>query len=68
MAEFNRNEFGERLKKFRKEKGFSQENLARVIGKDIATISRFESGMLLPNAEEIYNIIMINIRRNRKED
>ena len=54
MAEFNRNEFGERLKKFRKEKGFSQENLARVIGKDIATISRFESGMLLPNAEEIY--------------
>ena len=22
----------------------------------------------IPNAEEIYNIIMINIRRNRKED
>ena len=54
MAEFNRNEFGERLKKFRKEKGFSQENLARVIGKDIATISRFDSGMFLPNVEEIY--------------
>ena len=54
MAEFNRNEFGEKLRKFRKEKGYSQENLARVIGKDIATISRFESGVLLPNAEEIY--------------
>ena len=55
MAEFNINEFGEKLRKFRKEKGYSQENLARVIGKDIATISRFESGVLLPNAEELFN-------------
>ena len=54
MAEFNREVFGENLKRYRKEKGFSQENLAKVINKDIATISRFESGRLLPNAEEIY--------------
>ena len=33
MAEFNRKEFAERLKKFRKEKGLSQENLAMAIGK-----------------------------------
>lgn len=53
MAEFNRQEFGERLKKFRKDKGLSQENLARVIGKDATTIGRFESGRLIPDAEQI---------------
>lgn len=56
MAEFNRKEFGERLKKFRKEKGLSQENLAYAIGKTKPTICRFENGQLLPNAEEIYLI------------
>lgn len=54
MANFNRKEFGERLRKLRKEKGLTQENLARVIGKNESTIGRFESGFLLPNAEEIY--------------
>ena len=54
MANFNRKEFGERLRKIRKEKGLTQENLARVIGKTESTIGRFESGVLLPSAEEIY--------------
>ena len=54
MANFNRKEFGERLRKIRKEKGLTQENLARVIGKTESTIGRFESGFLLPSAEEIY--------------
>lgn len=54
MAEFNRKEFGERLRKFRKDKGLTQENLARVIKKNETTIGRFESGLLVPNAEEIY--------------
>lgn len=53
MAEFNRQEFAERLKKFRKDKGLSQENLARAIKKDTATISRFENGKLIPDAEQI---------------
>ncbi len=54
MAEFNRKDFGERLRKFRKEKGLSQENLANAINKNATTIGRFESGKLIPNAEEIY--------------
>lgn len=33
MAEFNKRDFGERLRNFRKNKGLSQENLAKVIGK-----------------------------------
>lgn len=56
MAEFNKRDFGEKLKRFRKERGFSQENLARVINKNATTIGRFESGKLIPNAEEIFLI------------
>ena len=54
MVEFNKKEFGEKLKKFRKEKGLSQENLARIIKKNATTIGRFENGKLIPNAEEIF--------------
>ena len=54
MTEFNRKEFGERLKKFRKNKGLSQENLAKTIGKNATTIGRYENGKLIPNAEEIF--------------
>lgn len=54
MPIFNKKDFGERLKKFRKEKGLSQENLANAIGKNATTIGRFESGKLLPDAEQIY--------------
>lgn len=54
MAEFNKSEFGERLKKFRKIKGLSQDNLAITIGKNASTIARFESGELIPNAEQIF--------------
>ena len=50
MAEFNKTDFGERLKKYRKDKGLSQENLAKVIGKNATTIGRFENGQLIPNA------------------
>ena len=56
MAEFNRKEFGERIKQFRKDKGFSQENLGYAIGKNKATVSRIENGTLLPDAELIYLI------------
>lgn len=56
MAEFNRVEFGKRLKHFRKYKGYSQENLARVIGKNATTIGRFESGRLIPDVEQIFLI------------
>ena len=56
MTEFNKKDFGERLKKFRKDKGLSQENLAKVISKNATTIGRFENGKLIPNAEQIFLI------------
>ena len=56
MSNFDSKIFGENIRKFRKEKGLSQENLAYAINKTKGTISRIENGELLPNAEEI-NII-----------
>lgn len=53
MPKFNSKEFGNNLKKARKSKGLTQENIARVINKNASTVARFESGQLLPNAEEI---------------
>ena len=52
--EFDSKLFGENIKKYRKINGLSQENLATRLNKSIGTISRFESGELLPNAEEIH--------------
>lgn len=54
MPEFNKRDFGERLRNFRKNKGLSQENLAKVIGKNATTIGRFENGKLIPDAEQIF--------------
>ena len=56
MSNFDAKLFGENIKRYRNEKGLSQQNLADLIHKNRATISRFENGELLPNAEEI-NII-----------
>lgn len=53
MSNFDSKTFGENIRKYRKEKGVSQENLANKLNKNKATISRYESGELLPNAEEI---------------
>lgn len=56
MSTFNAKDFGENIKKFRKIKGLSQENLATSIGKTTATIARYESGDIIPNAEQIQTI------------
>ena len=53
MSKFDRKDFGERIKNFRKQKGLSQENLAIKLNKDRTVISRYESGEMLPDAEDI---------------
>lgn len=58
MPQFNKKDFGNNLKKFRKLKGLTQENLGNAIKKSGSTIARFETGRLLPNAEEI--VLMCN--------
>ena len=56
MSNFDKKEFGKNIRKFRKAKGLSQENLAMAINKTPATIARYENGEITPNAEQIYLI------------
>mgnify|MGYP001137052132 CR=1 FL=1 len=54
MAEFNIEEFGEKLRDARRAKGLSLDNVGKAIGKNATTVGRYESGEILPDAEQIY--------------
>ena len=56
MSNFNSKNFGKRLKHYRLKKGLSQENIAMCINKSKATVSRYESGELLPDVKDICKI------------
>ena len=50
---FNKKDFGIKIKVARKSRGLSQENLGKAIGKNATTIGRYESGEIMPDAEQI---------------
>ena len=54
MTEFNKKDFGKKLKNARKSKGLSLDNLGKAIGKNATTIGRYERGEILPDAKQIY--------------
>ena len=54
MTEFNKKDFGKKLKNARKSKGLSLYNLGKAIGKNATTIGRYERGEILPDAKQIY--------------
>ena len=56
MSSFDSKLFGQNLKKYRKLKGLSQDNIAMILGKTKATISKYENGELLMNAEDISKV------------
>lgn len=56
MSNFDSKLFGRNLKKYRKMKELSQENIAMILGKTKATISKYESGNLIMNAEDIAKV------------
>ena len=56
MSDFDSKDFGERLKTYRLKKGLSQENIATIINKTKATVSRYESGEVLPDVKDISKI------------
>lgn len=53
MGRFNKKDFGNRIREIRKSKGLSTENLAMMINKSQSIVSRYESGIVLPDAETI---------------
>ena len=56
--------FGEKLRKFRTEKGMTQAELAKEAGLGLNTISNYESGRTYPQNREVYttlaNILGVN--------
>lgn len=56
--------FGEKLRKFRTEKGMTQAELAKEAGLGLNTISNYESGRTYPQNREVYttlaNILDVN--------
>ncbi len=48
--------FGEKIKKLRKEKGWSQEELSKKIGTDTRQVSLYENNKVSPSAETVVKI------------
>ena len=53
MSKFDKKEFGNNIKKARKNKGLSQENLADILCVTRSAITRYENGEVFPNPEQI---------------
>lgn len=56
MSNFDNKLFGQNLKKFRKMKELSQDNIAMILGKTKATVSKYENGDLTMTAEDISKV------------
>ncbi|RUT47253.1 XRE family transcriptional regulator [Paenibacillus anaericanus] len=63
-------EFADKLQKFRKERGMSQENLAAIIGVSRQSVSKWESGQAYPELDkiialsELFNVTVDNLVKN----
>ena len=58
--------FAENLRKLRRERGFTQEQLAEKMGVSFQTVSRWETGVVYPDIElipEIADLFEIRIER-----
>ena len=53
------NYIGLNIKKYREEKGLTQEELANEIGKSLRTVQKYESGDILPSFDNVHEITKI---------
>ena len=56
MSSFDNKIFGQNLRKYRKMRELSQENIAMLLGKTKATISKYENGDLIMTADDIAKV------------
>ncbi|MBQ8379382.1 MAG: helix-turn-helix transcriptional regulator [Clostridia bacterium] len=56
MSSYDNKIFGQNLRKYRKMKELSQENIAMLLGKTKATISKYENGELIMTANDIAKV------------
>ncbi len=55
--DFNKKNFGLRLKEIRKGKGYTQENLCEKANIDTSNYSKIETGKVTPSLKALYSII-----------
>ena len=55
----NKNVFGNMLKVARKYKGYTQQDVAKNIGVDVSTISRYESGQYTPSYDKFKKLLKV---------
>ena len=55
--DFNKKNFGLRLKEIRKGKGYTQENLCDIANIDISNYSKMETGKVTPSLQALYKIL-----------
>lgn len=53
MTQFNKIEFGEKIKQARNKKSYSLDYVSKKLEKSISTVSRYESGEISPNAKTL---------------
>ncbi|MGN1298668.1 MAG: multiprotein-bridging factor 1 family protein [Candidatus Scatovivens sp.] len=59
MSEFNKIEFGNKLKAARQKNGLSLEYVAKMVGKTHSTIIRYEKGEIIPDAEMVSKLCKV---------
>lgn len=59
MIQFNKVEFGKKLREARIKKDYSLEYVAKTLGKTPSTVSRYENGKIIPNAKIINKLCNI---------
>ena len=68
----NANAIGKNIRKYRKEKEYTQEELAKKIGKGRVTVSKYERGSLTPSPyalvtlASVFGVCMIDILRDNE--
>lgn len=66
--------FGENLRKYRKQKGFTQSELAQKVGLGLNTIINYEGGRTYPKDRKVYALLAealdvnINLLKNENDD
>ena len=51
MVEFNKIEFGNKLREARLKKNYTLKYVGKVMGKDLSTVRKYEIGEVIPNAK-----------------
>ena len=59
MVEFNKIEFGNKLREARLKKNYTLKYVGKAIGKDLSTVRKYETGEVIPNAKVLNKLCYV---------